>query len=176
MSPFQLRFLSGKRNRIKEHAMPDKQKRLLLFEENFSTMCSLKQYLEEEHGWFVELTAEESILQRLAHERFDLVVLDVMIHGTSLDSTGQEIRNVHFEDTPWLETGLEFLRRLRHGEFSQDAERGTSPDVPVIILSALPEPTIVNALREDVSVQGYVEKPFKLDAIVSRFKALLQES
>jgi CheY-like chemotaxis protein len=53
-------------------------------------MNQLKTYLEEEMDWEVELSAEKELLERLGQERFDLIVLDLMIRSRSKDAYGQE--------------------------------------------------------------------------------------
>jgi CheY-like chemotaxis protein len=161
----------------KERANMDSktEKTILLFEEDFESMRDLKEYIEEEFGWQVELTAEKSLLDRLCRERFDLIAVDLMIHPVSLDKNGQEVENVHFEDVSWLRTGLEFLRRLRKGEFSTEAGQGTPPDVPVIIFSAVADYSIEDAKQENFNVEAYVEKPFRLEEMIERVRKLLQE-
>jgi CheY-like chemotaxis protein len=116
--------------------MQRQEKRVLLFEEDFESMRDLKEHLQETFGWHVELTADARLLERLSDERFDLIVVDTMIRPKSPDAHGKEVQNVHFEGVHWLRTGFEFLRRLRRGEFSKEPGVGTSPDVPVLILSA----------------------------------------
>jgi CheY-like chemotaxis protein len=151
------------------------QKRILLFEEDFESMRGLKEHIEEETGWHVDLTAEAGLLERLSRERFDLIVVDLMIHPTSLDADGKEVQNVHFDGVHWLKTGLEFLRRLRKGEFSKEAGVGTSPDVPVIVLSAVADYSVEKELRKEISVDGYMVKPFRLQELVERMRRALEE-
>jgi len=156
--------------------MRRKRKKILLFEEDFESMRYLKEHLEEEMGWDVELTADKSLLERLGHERFDLIVVDLMIRPTSLDADGREVQNVHFDGVNWHKTGLEFLQRLRKGEFSQKSGPGTSSDVPVIVLSAVANYSVINELEEeDIHPNGYLEKPFRLDELIEKIHELLQE-
>lgn len=155
--------------------MQRKQKKVLLFEEDFESMRDLKENLEEEMGWDVELTAEVGVLERLSREQFDLIVVDLMIHPMSFDAYGNEVQNVCFDGTPWLKTGLEFLRRLRNGEFSKGDGLGTSPDVPAIILSAVASYSVTDELGEDVRLNGYLEKPFRLEELIEKMCELLQE-
>ena len=96
--------------------MPTKPRRLLLFEDDYESMQDVKEYIEEEIHWEVVLSAQTDILERLRHEQFDVVVVDLMIHPTSFDAEGRQVENVHFVGVPWVKTGLEFLRRLRKGE------------------------------------------------------------
>jgi len=155
--------------------MRGEQKRILLFEEDFESMRDLKEHLEEEMRWSVELAANAGLLERLSYERFDLIVVDLMIHPTSLDAEGKEVQNVHFNDVNWRKTGLEFLRRLRRGEFSKGQGMGTSPDIPVLVLSAVAQYSVENELGEEIPIEGYVEKPFRLEDLVERIRRLLQE-
>ena len=156
--------------------MQRKHKKILLFEEDFESMRDLKEHLEEEMGWDVELTADRSLLERLGHERFDLIVVDLMIRPTSLNAEGREVQNVHFDGVNWHKTGLEFLQRLREGKFSEKSGLGTSPDVPVIVLSAVANYSVTNELEEeDIHPNGYLEKPFRLDELIEKIHELLQE-
>lgn len=153
--------------------MTKSKKKILLLEDDFESMCDLKTHLEEQMGWDVELTAEEEVLGRLNQEKIDLIIVDLMIHSVSLDASGAEVKNVHFENVNWQQTGLEFVRRLRSGVFSQKGQGGTPEDVPVIILSAVANHSTENKLEEKIIVNGYVEKPFRLETLVNRIKELI---
>ena len=153
--------------------MLGKQKRILLFDDDYESLADLKQYLEASLGFHVELTAEKQLLERLQNERFDLICVDLMIHPTSLDANDQEVQNVHFEQVNWRRTGLELLRRLRQGEFSQEPDLGTSPQVPVLVLSAVANYSVEHELKGDDLVE-YVEKPFALEEVIERIRRLLQ--
>lgn len=155
--------------------MTGKSKRILMFDEDFETMFALKEYLEEECKWQVELTAGREILDRLGRERFDLLLVDCMIHPQSLDAGGNIVENVHFDGVNWRKTGLEFVRRLRRGDYSHEMGVGTSPDVPVITLSAVARDSAEGDFEEPIPIQDYVEKPFRLEEILKRIRELLQE-
>ena len=155
--------------------MPPKLRRLLLFEDDYESMQDLKEYIEEELGWQVELSAQTDILERLKRERFDIVVVDLMIHPTSFDASGHQVENVHFPGVPWVKTGLEFLRRLRKGEFVGETDAGTASDVPVLILSAVAGYSVTDELGKLIRVNGYVEKPFRLHDLVMRIRTLVKE-
>lgn len=155
--------------------MPIKQRRMLLFEDDYESMQDLKEYIEEELGWQVELSAQADILARLARERFDVVVVDLMIHPTSFDAEGRQVENVHFAGVPWVKTGLEFLRRLRKGEFVGEQGQGTPSDVPVLILSAVAGYSVTDELGKAIRVNGYVEKPFRLHDLVMRIRTMVRE-
>ena len=151
------------------------QKRILLFEDDFESMRDLKEHLEETFGWQVTLAADQGLPGRLGSERFDCVIIDAMVRPTSLDENGLEVQNVHFDAVSWLETGLEFLRRLRRGEYSRESGVGTPATVPVIVLSATTAGSIRQALGAGVPVEGWAEKPFRLDDLVAHIRRVMQE-
>lgn len=156
--------------------MQGERKRILLFDDDYESMRFLKEFIDEKAiGWDVELTADRRLLERLSHECFDLIVVDLMIRSLSLDAEGEGVENVHFDGVNWQKTGLEFLRRLRKGKFSQEAGMGTPPDVPVIILSAVANYSVTGELGEDVCFNGYFEKPFRLEELFDKMGDLLQE-
>ena len=66
--------------------MEGKRKRILVFDDDFESMRDFKEYIEEELEWDVDLTANRSLLERLSHERFDLIIVDLMIRPASLDA------------------------------------------------------------------------------------------
>ncbi len=155
--------------------MKKRPKRILLFDDDYESMSPLKQFIELKMKLQVELTATEQLPERLAHEQFNLICMDLMIHPKSFDADGMEVHNVHFDGVNWQRTGLEFLKRLRAGEFQTESCSGTSPQVPVIVLSAVANYSIENELGEDIAVDGYVEKPFALEEMTERIHRLLQE-
>ena len=151
------------------------RKRVLLFEDDYESMHVLQEYLQEEMGWDVELSAAKSLLERLRHERFDLVVVDAMIHPRSLNANEDETENVRFEGISWQKSGPEFLRRLRQGQFTDQTGGGTSPDVPAIVLSAVASYSVESELGNGVAVEKFVEKPFRLSDLTALMRSLLQE-
>ena len=172
---FSLSASQSTRKAKKEPDMSSKHKKILIFDEDFESMRDLKEHLEEELGYAVTLTAEASLPERLRQERFDLVLVDIMIHPKSPDAEGQEVVNIHYDDIPWIKTGLEFLRRLREGEFTGDAGTGTSPDVPVIVLSAVASDSITAELKNHRLAQIYMKKPYRFTEILSSINSLLKE-
>jgi CheY-like chemotaxis protein len=148
-----------------------RRKKVLLFEDNYESMYDVKEYLEEEHGWDVTLSAKQDVLDHLRTERFDLVCVDVMILERSLDEKDREVENVVFDNIPWLQTGAEFLHRLRRGEFT--GEHGTPSNVPVLVISAVAGSSFEPLSQE--WIQGHVEKPFRLEELVEQMCAVLGE-
>ena len=154
--------------------MSDKRKKILLLDDDYESMQSLKTYLEEELGWNVELSAERKLLDRLRREQFDLIVVDLMIRPLSMDPDKGEIQNINYDGVKWDRTGLEFLRRLRKGEYTQKG-KGTSPGVPAIILSAVADSAADGEWGKIIQNEHHVEKPFRLSGLVNLIRSLLQE-
>jgi len=155
--------------------MPNKPKKLLFFEDDYENLRDLQDYLEQDLGWQIEVTAEAGILERLGAEKYDLLVVDLMIRPESLDADGNNIQNVHFEGVSWLRTGLEFLQRLRNGRFVLTSGQGTSPDVPVIVLSAVANYSVEDALPDGNALTEYVEKPFLVGELIACIERLTQD-
>lgn len=154
--------------------------RILMFEDSETTMGSLRNYLRTRYHWNVDLTADQSILQRLREVRYDLILLDVMIHAHDpaaaaserLEPGAPQQQNVQFEGVSWRLTGLRFLESLRRGEYANDG--GTPPDAPVIIVSAALTSSVRSELEQDRNVYGVFEKPFVLSELVKAIQAALE--
>ena len=155
--------------------MPNEPKKLLFFEDDYENLRDLQDYLEQDLGWQIEVTAEASILERLGAENFDLLVVDLMIRPESLDANGNNVQNVHFPGVSWLRTGLEFLQQLRNGTFVTTPGQGTSPDVPVIVLSAVANYSVEDALPDGDASTEYVEKPFLVGELIACIERLTQD-
>ena len=152
--------------------MEKKTRRILLLEDDYESMHYLKEALEQDLKWEAVLTAEEGILERLAVESFDLIAVDIMIHAFSKNELGREVKNISFENVSWKTTGLEFLHRLRKGAYVGEAGKGTPPEVPVIVLSAVAKDS-GEIQTGQLLAQGYTEKPFRLDDLLSQFRRIL---
>jgi DNA-binding response OmpR family regulator len=156
--------------------MVNNTKRILLLDDDYESMLPLKNFLEAVHGFQVELTAEKGLIERLQTECFDLICVDVMIHPISLNASNQEVKNIHFDQINWRRTGLVFVKRLHNGEFNADPSKGTSPQVPVIVLSAVADPSEEDAINTYPQTTKYMEKPFDLEELVERIYQLLRET
>lgn len=155
--------------------MASAAKKILLLDDDYESMLPLKIFLETVHDFTVELTAKKDLLVRLPHEKFDLLCVDLMIHPIGLDADHHEVQNIHFDQVNWRRTGLAFLKQLREGQFSRDPKQGTSPQVPVILLSAVADTSAAEVLEFSPYAQ-YMEKPFDLDELLDRINQLLKDS
>lgn len=154
--------------------MSGKHKKILLLDDDYESMHSLQTYLEEEKGWNVELSAEKSLLKRLGREKFDLLIIDLMIRPKGVDAENREVENIHYDNVKWDRTGLEFIRRFRQGEYAQDG-KGTSPNTPIIALSAVADSAADEEWGKIIQNENHVEKPFRLSDLVALILSLLKE-
>ena len=154
--------------------MPSKPKKILLLDDDYESMHSLQTYLDEEKGWKVELSAENNLLERLGRERFDLLIVDLMIRPKGVDADNQEVQNIHYDNVKWDRTGLEFIRRFRQGEYSKNG-KGTAPNTPIIALSAVADSAADAEWGKIIENEKHVEKPFRLSDLINLIINLLQE-
>ncbi len=154
--------------------MSNKPKKILLLDDDYESMHNLQIYLEEELGWEVDLSAEKNLLERLKRKQFDLLIVDLMIRPKSLNASGQEVQNIHYENVKWDRTGLEFIRRFRQGEYTQNG-KGTSPSAPIIVLSAVADSAADEEWGKIIQHENHVEKPFRLSELIDLMHKLLPE-
>lgn len=140
-------------------------------------------WLEEDPGFLVDyferlnrtykvvMGAHWDLLEEHRRYDFDLLLLDLMIHISSIDyNSNEEVKNIHFPDIDWTRTGVEFLRRLRKGEYKH---YGFPKSIPVIVATA------VSTTREDVEQLGindYIEKPFSIETLEDSIKKAFEPS
>jgi len=114
--------------------------------------------------------AHRGIIRRPRRQIFDLVLLDLMIHHKSCDNENEEERtNIQFPGVHWTQTGVEFLRRIRNGEYQS---YGFNKNVPVIVVTAVSD----YPAREETKTLGitdYFEKPVTLDQLEKSMSRVL---
>ncbi|MCB0113510.1 MAG: hypothetical protein R2873_00780 [Caldilineaceae bacterium] len=149
-------------------------KKILLFDDDYETMEPFKLLLEEA-GYAVELTAEQTILQRMTTEEFSLICVDLMIHPRSPNQGRELVNNVGFQGVNWQYTGKELVKRIRSGEYEAEQNQGTKSSVPIIILSATGNMFDTGDEGFDTQVNEIYEKPFDAVKLLHRIGALLGE-
>jgi CheY-like chemotaxis protein len=135
-------------------------KSIFWFEDNADELLDYRKELEKKYD--VMVGAHWDLIRQTRPYPVDLVLVDVMIHRYSFDvDTEQEVQNISFPDCDWIETGLEFLRRIREGEYQK---YGFPPDVPVILATALVSyPARDQA--EKLGIEAFLEKPFTIERL-----------
>jgi CheY-like chemotaxis protein len=113
--------------------------------------------------------------ERLRWEKFDLLLVDSMIHPKSLNADNQEVENIHFANVNWQRTGQEFLLRLRRGDFCSETGSGTSPHVPIIVLSAVADSWHEMTGDPARQITKYIEKPFDPEELAETIHQLLKD-
>ncbi len=130
-----------------EPTAPGAAKPTILVVEDEAPLLSLLRYNLEKQGFRVEeATDGQEALLAIAEAKPDLVLLDWMLPGLS---------------------GLEVCRQLRR--------RPATRDLPIIMLTARTEQQdSVRAL--DTGADDYVTKPFAMEALIARIRALLRRA
>jgi two-component system phosphate regulon response regulator PhoB len=131
--------------------MPDSTgnlaKPIILVVEDEAPLLTLLRYNLEKQGFRVEEAADgQEALLRVAEVKPDLILLDWMLPALS---------------------GLEVCRQIRR--------RPATRDLPIIMVTARTEDQdAVRAL--DTGADDYIAKPFAMDALLARIRALLRRS
>lgn len=154
--------------------MSSKSKKILLLDDDFESMESLHTYLQDELELEVVFSAEATLLKRLDCEKFDLLIVDLMIHPRSLNADNVEVQNIHYDDVRWDQTGLEFIRRFRIGEYTATGQ-GTSTSVPIIVLSAVADSATDGEWGSIIENEHPIEKPFRVSELSNLINKLLKE-
>ena len=120
---------------------------VILVVEDEIPLLTLLRYNLEKHGFRVDEAGDgQEALLRVAEAKPDLVLLDWMLPALS---------------------GLEVCRQLRR--------RPATRDLPIIMVTARTEDQdAVRAL--DIGADDYISKPFAMDALLARIRALLRRS
>lgn len=122
-------------------------KPLILVVEDEAPLLTLLRYNLEKQGFRVEEAADgQEALLRVSETKPDLILLDWMLPALS---------------------GLEVCRQIRR--------RPATRDLPIIMVTARTEDQdAVRAL--DIGADDYIAKPFAMDALLARIRALLRRS
>lgn len=122
------------------------RQRILVVDDHEDNLDLLKRRLERRGYWVETASNGPDALERIAHEPFELVILDVMMPGMS---------------------GLEVLQAVR--------ARRSSRELPVIMATAKSGSSdVIEAL--DKGANDYVVKPIDLDVLLARMRAHLRSA
>jgi phosphate regulon transcriptional regulator PhoB len=104
-------------------------------------------YNLQKEGFYVEVSPDgEDALKKIRSDRFDLVLLDLMLPGMQ---------------------GMEICRNLKSGD-------GTAP-IPIIMLTAKSE-ELDKVLGLEMGADDYITKPFSPRELVARIRAVLRRA
>ena len=124
---------------------PTPRHRILVVDDDLRLRDLLKRYLSEQ-GFATDTVSDGAALDHaLTRNRYDLVVLDVMLPG---------------------EDGLAICRRLR-------ASAGTEANLPIIMLTAKGDEAD-RIVGLDIGADDYLPKPFNPRELVARINAVLR--
>lgn len=123
----------------------------------------------------VEIGASHRSIFRTRTKPIDIVIVDLMIHQRSPDEDSDEILtdNIQFEGTDWWLTGIEFLRRIRSGEYEKF---GFPCDVPVVVATAKDDYSIQEEVKS-LGASVFLTKVFTISVLEEAIEtALLGET
>jgi len=149
--------------------MPTQKKRILYLEDDPESVRDYYAILREKYE--VIIGAHRDLLEKTRTQPVDLVIVDLMIHHYSSNAEDRLAPSISFQGINWQRTGVEFIRRLRAGEYEIF---GLPATVPVIVATAV----VDYAVQEQVlalGVEAYKEKPFTLDEFDKAVKEALEQ-
>jgi len=121
----------------------------------------------------VIIGAHWELIKKTRQQAFDLVLLDIMIHKFSFDVKNQkEVENIEFQDVHWSNIGVEFLKRIRKGEYET---YGFNKNVPVVAATARVDYSTREAV-ENIGVSDFLVKPFTIDKLKISIEKVLNTS
>ena len=118
----------------------------------------------------VIISATRADIEKKRRQPVDLLIVDLMIHHSSFDEAGKEVQNVRYPNVEWQQTGVEFLRRVRAGDYEKF---GFSADIPVIAATAIVDASTREEVVEQLDAKAYLEKPFSVDKLEEAIEAIL---
>jgi CheY-like chemotaxis protein len=139
--------------------MTTEKKRIFYFEDEPELLCAYLKVLREKYE--VIVGASKELIEQPRPQPVDLVIVDLMIHGFGCDEKGNEVQNIYYAGVNWQQTSVEFLRRVRAGDYE---DFGFPATVPAIVATAM----IDNLTRDEVEklgVKAWLEKPFSVDEL-----------
>jgi len=92
--------------------------------------------------------------EKLEKKQYDLIVLDIMLPDEK-------------DTIPLIKRGIYLLKEIRRGDFPHIPQ-----NIPIIIISAVPENQIENQIKEEIEILG---KPFTAEKFIEKVANLLEE-
>jgi CheY-like chemotaxis protein len=144
------------------------EKKIFWFEDDKHLLAAHLEKLQKKYE--VIIGAHWELIKKTRQQAFDLVLLDIMIHKFSFDVKNQkEVENIEFQDVHWSSIGVEFLKRMRKGEYES---YGFKKNVPVIAATARVDYPTREAV-ENIGVSSFLVKPFTIDKLKTSIEKVL---
>ena len=86
------------------------------------------------------------------------------------------VDNVGYPGVNWQDTGKEFVKRLRRGDYEAAQAGGTKSTVPLIVVSATSDMFDNGDEDFNVEIDDIYEKPFDAMKLLQRIRDLVGES
>ena len=138
------------------------KKRIFWFEDDAHSLIDYCEKLSQEYN--ISIGAHKDLIEKKRDDSFELVVLDLMIHEFSFEyKSNKEVKNIRFDGVHWSIIGVEFLKRLRKGEYEL---YGFPKNIPVIAATAIVDSPIKESV-ENMDVDDFLLKPFTIDRLKS---------
>lgn len=150
--------------------MSEQKKRILFFEDQIEASQFYIEALNDE-GYDVTVTANEKKIFITPKEPFDLLLLDIMIKTKEHDDDERFEGNLHFEGIKWSETGLEFFKRIRQGDY---IEYGLSKDITCIVVTAIADADVIEQLYT-LKPKEIIGKPYKVETLLKEVRSVFEE-
>lgn len=123
----------------------------------------------KEH-YTVTAGAGQSLVDEPRSGSFDLLIVDLMIHRDGpADMSNTPTTNLHYDAIGWRQTGIEFLRRVRAGQYEQN---GLLADIPAIVVTGSGDEVDEKAAR-GLAQGPLLTKPCTIDALLGAVASAL---
>jgi CheY-like chemotaxis protein len=146
------------------------KKSIFWFEDDGDALDDYSRELQKKYDIIMGATREEVLKNR--DHFFDLLLLDLMIHIKSY--TGHKPKkenNIMYEGVHWMQTGVEFLSRIRKGEYEK---YGFKSDIPVIVVTAIL--SYPGDEMEKIGINIFLPKPVTLPQLEEAIEKILTPS
>jgi CheY-like chemotaxis protein len=151
-----------------EAFMTTGKKTIFYFEDEPELLSDYFRVLREKHE--VIVSANRAVIEQSRQQPIDLLIVDLMIHRSSFDEARKEVQNVRYTGVEWQQTGVEFLRRVRTGDYE---EFGFPATIPIIAATAMVDASTREEVVEQLDARAYLEKPFSVDELEKAIEAIL---
>jgi CheY-like chemotaxis protein len=145
--------------------MSTRAKRIFYFDDEPEDLRDYIEILRAEYE--VIVGASRDLVEQPRRQPIELVIVDLMIYHFSFEGRN-EVQNISYPGISWKRTGVEFLRRLRAGNYERF---GFPAAVPVIVATVRVDSSIREEV-EELNVEAYLEKPFTIDELEETVNAV----